>query len=176
MFGINQRLASSDLTVNYPFEYNPNRRNSDGGGNVRGSQKNNSRKSMCRFILYPISCYFKRISRLLKNDLIFNIFSDYQIDSLLVVSQHWMKITLFILKPILPWKNSLHIIQMASNYWWVNKQMKWFAPVILLIYRIYQDYLIYRNILIIFMACDNLFWEAFKINLNWINSYPIPLK
>ena len=57
MFGINQRLASSDLTVNYPFEYNPNRRNSDGGGNVRGSQKNNSRKSMCRCILYPISCF-----------------------------------------------------------------------------------------------------------------------
>ena len=57
MFGINQRLASSDLTVNYPFEYNPNRRNSDGGGNARGSQKNNSRKSMCSFFLYHIICY-----------------------------------------------------------------------------------------------------------------------
>ena len=57
MFGINQRLASSDLTVNYPFEYNPNRRNSDGGGNVRGSQKNSSRKSMCSFILDHIICY-----------------------------------------------------------------------------------------------------------------------
>ena len=57
MFGINQRLASSDLTVNYPFEYNPNRRNSDGGGNVRGSQKKNSRKSMCSFFLCPIIGY-----------------------------------------------------------------------------------------------------------------------
>ena len=61
MFGINQRLASSDRTVNYPFEYNPNRRNSDGGGNARGSQKNNSIKSMCIFIHYYTICYLNHL-------------------------------------------------------------------------------------------------------------------
>ena len=76
MFGINQRLASSDLTVNYPFEYNPNRRNSDGGGNVRGSQKKNSRKSMCSFFLYHIICYSNNSYQKLVDTQYFLLLSD----------------------------------------------------------------------------------------------------
>lgn len=39
LFGLHRHSPSTDITENYPFDYEPFRRNSDGGYNIGDSQK-----------------------------------------------------------------------------------------------------------------------------------------
>ena len=78
LFGLQHRSPSTDRIENYPFEYEPFRRNSDGGYNIGDSHKRKSQQMFIESNYYLTSNMFKNLYRVTNERIYINISTNFR--------------------------------------------------------------------------------------------------